>query len=136
MWLLASDRMAGIQTSSNVPEMSWQLDIEVPHHDLGIGTLYASIDAFTVRSDQGIRLDEAGLQLSGLGQRLSYSGAIRIPEWPGGFQDGDQGRLQGWIVTPSGSFGTGTVGFSVRPQPTGLASDAPYSAASHECQAQ
>src|SRR5215207_2474324 len=87
-------------TSSHVRGVSWVLEIDGAVDVSTANEVVASVDSFAIRGDQGNRLDLAIIKLPGFGRRFSASGLVRIPELPGGVQEGDQTRILAWIQTP------------------------------------
>jgi hypothetical protein len=132
---LALERMQdGIDsTPSHVRGVSWVLEIDGSVDASTANEVVASVDSFAIRGDQGNRLDLAIIKLPGFGRRFSASGLVRIPELPGGVQEGDQTRILAWIQTPGGSFGVQGIIFNVRQGPAGPESVEPGPLASEGC---
>lgn len=116
-----------------VRNLGWLLEIAGPPRVSESEITRATIDAFTVRDAQGIRSDMALVQMGGTADHVLARGLVQVPNWPGGFREGDEARLQAWIQTPRGSFSTGTVGFYLRPGEDGAHGDRAYTSPAGGC---
>jgi len=73
-----------------------------------------AIDTFLVRDEQAARVDIMTSRTSGVADTVTLQGAVRLSDEFGPPRPGDDGRIQLWVQTPSGTLGLPRFAFSVR----------------------